>query len=78
MTDKQPPAALAQLRKRLDEIDAEVLELLAKRTRIIAEVAAVKKTEGVAIRDFQREREVLEDRRKRAAALGLAPGPNIG
>ena len=76
MTDKQPPAALAQLRKRLDEIDAEVLELLAKRTRIIAEVAAVKKTEGVAIRDFQREREVLEDRRKRAAARGLAPGPS--
>ncbi len=75
MTDKQPPAELAKLRKRLDEIDSEVLALLAKRTRVIAEVAAVKRTEGVAIRDFKREREVLEDRRMRAEALGLAPGP---
>src|SRR5262245_19962559 len=71
----KPPAAMLELRKRVDSLDREVLELLAKRTRIVAEVAAVKRAEGVQIRDFQREREVLDDRRARAEALGLAPGP---
>lgn len=72
---KVPPAALAELRKQLDALDGEVLELLAKRSQVVSEVAAVKRTTGVPIRDFERERQVLDDRRARAERLGLAPGP---
>ncbi len=72
---KPKPAALEPLRKRIDQIDREVLELLARRTSVVAEVAAVKRAEGAQIRDFERERQVLDDRRRQAEALGLAPGP---
>ena len=72
-TPKNP--ALEPLRKQLDEIDHQVLDLLAKRLGVVAKVAAIKRTEGVKIRDFQREREILDDRSARAAQLGLPPGP---
>lgn len=69
------PAALEPLRKRIDELDHEVLELLQKRMEVVAQVAAVKHAQGVQIRDFERERQLLDDRRERALALGLPPGP---
>ncbi|MFI5307120.1 MAG: bifunctional chorismate mutase/prephenate dehydrogenase [Polyangiales bacterium] len=69
------PDALRALRKRIDALDAEVLELLAKRMQVVSEVAAVKRAEGAQIRDFEREREVLDDRRARAETLGLPTGP---
>src|SRR5688500_9076067 len=42
---------------------------------VIKDVAAVKRAEGVQIRDFEREREVLGERRRCAEQLGLPPGP---
>jgi chorismate mutase/prephenate dehydrogenase len=67
--------ALAELRQRIDELDGQVLELLARRMSVVAEVAGVKRIEGVQIRDFERERQVLDARCSRAQALGLPPGP---
>jgi chorismate mutase/prephenate dehydrogenase len=66
---------LAPLREQIDELDRQVLDLLAKRMQVVAQVAAVKKTEGVQIRDFERERQILDDRRARAERLGLPTGP---
>ena len=68
-------ALLRPLRAQIDALDRQVLELLAKRMQVVAEVAAAKRKEGVQIRDFEREREVLDDRRARAVDLGLPPGP---
>lgn len=73
-SDPKPPA-LTALRERIDGLDRQVLELLAKRMEVVAEVAAVKRTECVQIRDYQRERQLLDDRRARAQELGLAPAP---
>jgi chorismate mutase / prephenate dehydrogenase len=70
---KQLPA-LSEFRRRIDELDREVLELLAKRMRVVADMAAVKRAQGVPIQDPQRERELLDDRGERAQSLGLAPG----
>jgi chorismate mutase/prephenate dehydrogenase len=67
--------ALEPLRRRIDELDHQVLELLAQRMQVVSQVAAVKRAEGVQIRDFERERQVLDDRRDRAQQLGLLPGP---
>jgi chorismate mutase/prephenate dehydrogenase len=76
---QKPPApkspALAALRSQLDALDHQVLELLQKRMQVVAKVAEVKRGEGLKIRDLGRERELLDDRRARAQALGLPPGP---
>lgn len=60
----------------IDALDREVLELLARRMEIVGEVARYKRTHGVRIRDFAREREILDDRSRRARLLGL-PGEAI-
>lgn len=69
------PAArpLPVLRAMIDAVDHEILQLLARRNAIVGEVAAYKRAHGVRIRDRTREREIIDDRRQRARALGLSP-----
>ena len=57
----------------IDSVDHEILQLFARRNGLVSEVAAFKRSTGKAIRDFQREKELLEDRRNRAVPLGLSP-----
>lgn len=61
------------LRAMIDSVDHEILQLFARRNGLVSEVAAYKRATGTAIRDFDRERELLEDRRQRAVPLGLSP-----
>jgi chorismate mutase/prephenate dehydrogenase len=70
-----PPVGLPELRARLDAVDRRVLEALAERMAIVTEVARFKRSERVEIRDHERERQVLDARRKLAAELGLDPAP---
>ena len=46
-------------RKRIDEIDVKLLELLNDRTRCVIEVGKIKKAQNVRIYDPEREREIL-------------------
>jgi chorismate mutase-like protein len=46
-------------RKRIDEIDVKLLELLNERTRCVIEVGKIKKAHNVRIYDPEREREIL-------------------
>jgi len=55
-------------RKRIDEIDVKLLELLNERTRCVIEVGKIKKAQNVRIYDPEREREIL--RRMREQNLG--------
>ena len=73
--ERRKSVMLEPLREQIDEVDRQVLDLLAKRMQVVAQVAAVKKSEGVQIRDFERERQILDDRRARAEKLGLPTGP---
>lgn len=74
MTDPTPPVRpLAEIRKELDGLDADILALLAKRQQIVAEVAATKLAQGIRIRDVAREDEVLRERAARGEKLGLPP-----
>lgn len=68
------PPELEALRARIDAIDREVLELLARRMRVVKEVAAVKQAHGLAIRDYVRERQVFDARGRLAEQLGLSAG----
>ena len=64
---------LDELRQQLDQLDGELLSLIARRQAIAREVAAAKRSTGYPTRDYQREREVILGVRRRAEALGL-PG----
>jgi chorismate mutase-like protein len=46
-------------RKRIDEIDVKLLQLLNERTRCVIEVGKIKKAQNVRIYDPEREREIL-------------------
>ncbi|MBX3272115.1 MAG: bifunctional chorismate mutase/prephenate dehydrogenase [Sandaracinaceae bacterium] len=65
---------LAVLRALIDAVDRDVLQLLGRRMALVAEVAQEKRHSGRRIRDFARERQILDDRRERAERLGLPPG----
>lgn len=72
MTDENPDKGpLLELRRALDELDHELLDLLVRRMNIVAEIAGRKRAHRVRIRDLDRERRVLDDRCARAEALGL-------
>lgn len=64
---------LEELRKRLSEVDRELVELVAARQKIVAEIGAHKIQNSVPTRDYEREREVLKGARGRAGELGLDP-----
>jgi chorismate mutase/prephenate dehydrogenase len=65
--------ALEELRKRLSEVDRELIGLIAARQKIVAEIGAHKIQNSVPTRDYEREREVLKGAREQAAERGLEP-----
>lgn len=68
-------AGLEALRMQIDAVDRKVLELLRERMHVVAKVAEHKRTSGISIRDYARERKVLDERRTLATQLGLDPEP---
>ena len=62
---------LPVLRAMIDAVDREVLQLLARRNALVGEIAQYKRAHRVPIRDFAREREIIQDRCHRAQPLGL-------
>ncbi|MBL0939923.1 MAG: bifunctional chorismate mutase/prephenate dehydrogenase [Gemmatimonadaceae bacterium] len=75
MTSGAAPArSLSVLRSMIDALDRDLLQILARRMSLVAEVAAYKRAHGIRIRDAQRENDVLRDRHERALELGLPAG----
>lgn len=64
---------LDDLRRRLNEIDRQLISLVAERKAVSGEVARVKRTTGYPTRDYEREREVILGVRAIAAELGVSP-----
>ena len=69
MSTPQAPKPLSQLRVMIDELDAQLVDILAQRARLVVEVGAAKRREGVAIYAPSRERAVIE------RAIAMNPGP---
>ena len=63
---------LKELRNQLDQTDKELLELVAKRQATIREIARLKQSTGFPLRDFRREREVLQLAASNAEQLGIS------
>ncbi len=72
-TMKRDDPSLADLRRSLNEIDHQLLALVAQRQTVSREIARVKRETGYPTRDYQREREVIVDAQRAAAELGVPP-----
>jgi chorismate mutase/prephenate dehydrogenase len=64
---------LEELRNALDTVDQELVRLLAARQAIVAQIGDLKTSMGRPLRDFRREKEVLEGVRALASQEGLEP-----
>ena len=63
--------ALSELRDKIDEVDQQLLGLLAKRLALVAEVGEVKSRHGLPIYAPDREAAMLARRRQEAQTLGV-------
>ncbi len=66
-------SALREARDLIDDVDGQLLGLLAMRARLSRKAGQAKEELGVGVRDSVRETELRERRRTRAEQLGLDP-----
>jgi len=64
---------LPVLRAMIDTIDREILQHLAQRNALVAEVSRSKRSSRTPIRDLPREHYILRDRSERGMRIGLPP-----
>ncbi len=64
---------LKQLRKRIDEVDEQILQALSERAKICKAIGAAKNEQKIPIKDADRENEVYNRVKKRAAELAIDP-----
>ena len=64
---------LADLRRQIDEIDDQVIAILAKRMRLSKEVAEYKKEHGMQVLQATRYDEILTKRSEQGEQLGMSP-----
>lgn len=62
---------LEQMRSEIDRLDAEMIDILARRMEVIDEIGQYKLDNGITILQLSRWREIITDRLSRAASLGL-------
>jgi chorismate mutase len=64
---------IKQLRRKIDEVDEQILHALSERAEICRSIGQVKEKHGMPIQDFPRESTVYTHIREKAATLGLSP-----
>lgn len=62
---------IADLRKKIDEIDRQILELAKQRTEIAKEIAEIKWKRNLPLTDVARETEIIAKAKETAKSLGL-------
>jgi chorismate mutase len=62
---------IRQLRKKVDEVDEQILQSLSQRAEICRSIGLVKDKHGFSIQDFPRENDVYAHIREKAVELGL-------
>jgi chorismate mutase len=64
---------LQKLRKRVDEVDDQILKALSERAKICKAIGDIKKKQGLAVRDSSRENEVYQRVKDKSSKFALAP-----
>lgn len=62
---------IQKLRKRIDEIDEQILRLLGERAEISRSIGLLKKEKGIPVTDTYRENQVYRNIREKASDFGL-------
>lgn len=62
---------LEDLRKKIDSIDDQLLQLLHERIVVMKQVGQAKKEEHLTIRDYQRESQKIADIEQKASILDI-------
>ena len=65
-------------RRKIDEIDRRLVELLNERSQCVIEIGKLKQVDGMALYQPDREREVLDGRRARQSRARSAKRPSGG
>ncbi|MGB5293121.1 MAG: bifunctional chorismate mutase/prephenate dehydrogenase [Lysobacterales bacterium] len=66
------PKELLELRNRLDDIDSNIVDLIAERQAVVETIGEHKLKTGLPLRHYEREREVIDSGVARAENLGLS------
>ena len=69
----EPGMSLQNLRDILSDVDRRIVDLIAERQRIVADIGRNKREDGAATRDYAREKDVLDLARARARELAVDP-----
>ena len=64
---------IKQLRKRIDEVDEQILQSLSERAEICRSIGLVKEKHGIPVQDYPRENDVYANIKEKAAELSLVP-----
>ena len=64
---------IVQLRKQIDEIDNQLMEMLSKRMRVCSEIGHYKKEHNMTVLQTSRYNEILDKRGAQGALCGMAP-----
>ena len=64
---------LDELRDELSKVDRQLVDLIAERQRIVADIGKFKQGAGTGTRDYAREKDVLDMARAQAESLGIDP-----
>lgn len=64
---------IVQLRKQIDEIDNQLMEILSKRMRVCREIGYYKKEHNMTVLQTSRYNEILDKRGAQGALCGMAP-----
>ena len=73
MSQQKSQQALNPLRQQIDAIDSQLVALLAKRTKVTAQVGLVKQEFALPVYVPEREQALLVARREQAIKLGVSP-----
>ncbi len=64
---------ISKLRKKVDEIDDQILKALCERAKVCKAIGEAKKKQGMPIRDLSRENEVYRRIKEKSAQFQLDP-----
>ena len=64
---------LQQLRKKVDEVDEQIIIALCERAKTCTAIGLIKKMEGLPVKDVKRENEVLKRVKQKAVEFNLNP-----
>jgi len=69
--EKVSTEGIAQLRKQIDELDNDVMDILAKRMRVCREIGTYKKEHNMTVLQAQRYNEILDKRGAQGVLCGM-------